>query len=114
MNTTTTNKGQKFAAILEAIKANPNLKLNEIPEVVKAKTGLDVSLPSVYAVSGHMKANKNKKKAAVTEPTPVSVPASPPVLQGLDTLLAVKKFATEVGGIDNLISLANTLKQVAA
>ncbi len=104
----TKKRGLKFAALKTVLKANPDMSPTDVVAKVKSEHNLNVSLASVQRVKQQLKGTlpPSIRDRSGTAPVVASV--------GVDQLLKVKAFAAQVGGVDNLISLAQTLKKVAA
>ena len=107
----TKKRGMKFAALQTVLKDNPGLSPAEVVAKVKSDHNLKVSLASVQRVKQKLAGNlppsiRDRSKTSVAVPVVATIP--------VDDLLKVKAFAAQVGGVDPLIALAQTLKKVAA
>jgi serine/threonine protein kinase len=97
----------KSAAIRDVLKANPKLTAKEVVATL-AKKGLQVKEGLVYFVKGRMKGRKGRRKKARHMVEKVTATGnSDPVA----TILKVKGWANEVGGLKKLKALVDALTE---
>src|SRR5436190_966190 len=95
------------AAIRDVLKANPKLTAKEVVTAL-AKKGLRVKEGLVYFVKGRMKGRKGRRKKAGQMVARVTATGnSDPVA----TILKVKRWAEDVGGIKQLKALVDALSE---
>jgi hypothetical protein len=101
------NEVNKSDEIRQLLKANPKISVKEVVSTLGAK-GIQVSEHLYYYVKGHMKGRKKKaQKMVANVATTTHVSKS----DALATILKVKKFAEEVGGLKTLKALVDALSQ---
>jgi hypothetical protein len=100
----------KSEEIRQALKANPKAKAKEIVTTLDEK-GIKVNTAQVYFIMGTVKGRKGRTKTAQKEVAEVA--AITPSVNGdaLKTILKVKAWAAEVGGMKKLIALAEALSE---
>ena len=95
------------AAIRDVLQDNPKLTAKEVVATL-AKKGLRVKEGLVYFVKGRMKGRKGRRKKAGQMVARVTATGnSDPVA----TILKVKKWAEEVGGIKKMKALVDALSE---
>ena len=95
------------AAIRDVLKENPKLTAKEVVTAL-AKKGLRVKEGLVYFVKGRMKGRKGRRKKAGQMVARVTATGnSDPVA----TILKVKRWAEDVGGIKKLKALVDALSE---
>ena len=104
----------KSAAIRDAFAQNPNIKAAEVIAALAAK-GIKVSSNLVYLVKGKLSGQKKRRRkirkaaaSAVTASGQVGTPGRNDVVK---TILKVKTFAAEVGGLASLKKLVDALSE---
>jgi hypothetical protein len=96
----------KSAAIRDVLKENRKLTAKEVVSVLAAK-GIKVKEGLVYGVKGYMKGRKGRRRKAqqmVAKVTPTTGSAD-----AVKTILKVKAWASEVGGLKKLKELVDAL-----
>lgn len=96
----------KSEVIRQAYRANPKAKAKEIQAALHEQ-GIEVTTGQIYFIKGTMKGGK--KKAKVAAETAAVTPSSNG--DALKTILKVKEWAAEVGGMKKLIALAQALSE---
>jgi hypothetical protein len=95
----------KSEEIRQVLKANPKIKVNEVVAQLKAQ-GITVKEQLVYYVKGRMKGRRGRKKRARQMVAQVSAMGnSDPVA----TILKLRKWAEELGGMKKLKALVDAL-----
>jgi len=98
----------KSEAIREAMKNNPKAAPAEIVEILKGK-GVEVAVGLVYQVK--QQSGKKKKNGKKNRDNQAKGKASSNGKVGFGAAIAtVRKAASAVGGIDNLLEIATALK----
>jgi len=106
----------KSALVQAFLKGNRKMPAKEVVSALGEK-GVTVTEGLVYFVKGKMKGKssqeKKAQKAAVQEVVTATVSSTPALANGdaLKTILKVKAFAVEVGGMKKLIALAQALSE---
>ncbi|MBM4072203.1 MAG: hypothetical protein FJ271_25245 [Planctomycetes bacterium] len=101
------SEGNTSEEIRQALKANRKAKAKEIQAALKEK-GVEVTTGQIYFIKGTLKGRKKKAKKVAAEiaaitPSPNSDP--------LKTILKVKGWANEVGGMKKLKALVDALSE---
>lgn len=106
-----TKAPSKSAAVRAILKGNGKMTAKDVVSAM-AEKGVTVTEGLVYFVKGKLKGNRSQKKdqniAAQVETATASTPA-PANGDALKTILKVKAFAAEVGGMEKLKALAEAL-----
>jgi len=99
----------KSEEIRQVLNANPKAKAKEVVATLD-ENGIKVNTAQVYFIMGTLKGRKNKaKKVAAEVATITATPSSNG--DALKTILKVKEWAAEVGGMKKLIALAQALSE---
>lgn len=103
-----TDGPSKSDSIRDVLKANPKMGAKEVVSTLAGK-GVDVSENMVYYVKGRMKGRKGRRKKArqILEKVAVTTGNDDPV----KTILKVKGWANEVGGLKKLKALVDALSE---
>ena len=101
-----TNGPSKSAVIRDFLKTNRKMTAKEVVSAL-AEKGIQVTEGLVYAVKGYMKGKKGRRKKArqVVE----KVVATTGNGDAVKTILKVKGWANEVGGLKKLKALVDAL-----
>jgi len=104
----------KSAAVRAVLKGNRKMTAKDVVSAL-AEKGTSVTEGLVYFVKGKMKGKSSQKKKAQKEVAEVvkAIVSTPPSANddALKTILMVKDFAAEVGGMKKLIALAQALSE---
>ena len=104
----------KSALVQAFLKGNRKMPAKDVVSAM-AEKGVTVTEGLVYFVKGKMKGKRSqKKKAQKAAAEVVTATVSTPALangDALKTILKVKDFAAEVGGMKKLIALAQALSE---
>ncbi len=104
------NGVNKSEEIRQMLRANPNVGAKEVRDTLGAK-GLKVSDNLFYFVKGNMlgkQARKNKAKKMVTK---VAESTGTGSADALSTILKIKSWANQVGGLKKLKALVDALSE---
>jgi hypothetical protein len=101
-------KPTKSAAIREYQAQNPSAGPTEVSVALK-KRGIDVSPAHVSSVSS---TSKKRKKRRARRGAPPSNGRSSGAVVNFDHLMAARKFAAQVGGVDSAADLVQALKKL--
>jgi len=97
----------KSEEIRQLLRANPKMPAKDIMETL-ARRGIDVTDALVYFVKGRMKGRQGRRKKARQMVANVAATGnSDPVA----TILKVKHWANEVGGLKKLKALVDALSE---
>src|SRR5262245_43097002 len=97
----------KSEEIRQLLQANPNMPAKEVVESLASK-GIKVAHTLVYFVKGKMKGRRGRRKKAHRMMANVAATGnSDPVT----TILKVKRWANEVGGMKKLKALVDALSE---
>jgi hypothetical protein len=102
------NGPSKSAAIRDVLMANGKLTAKEVVSILAAK-GIKVREGLVYGVKGYMKGRKGRRRKAqqmVARVTPTTGSAD-----AVKTILKIKSWASEVGGLRRLKALVDALSE---
>ena len=101
----------KSAAIHAILKGNRKMKTKDVLSAL-AEKGISVSEKMVYYVKGKMKGQRGRKKQMVAQVATAiaSTPASTNV-DPVKTILKVKGWAAEIGGMKKLKALVEALSE---
>jgi hypothetical protein len=103
----TKNAVNRSEEIRKILRANPTMPAKEVVSTLAAQ-GIKVNDPLVYFVKGRMKAQRGRRKKAQQMVAKVAATGySDPVT----TILKVKGWANEVGGMKKLKALVDALSQ---
>jgi hypothetical protein len=100
----------KSQAIRDLLKANPKIKASEAVAALGEK-GVKVTGSLYYIVKGKALGRKSRRKKRETKAVGVVESASMSHSDALATILKVKKFAAEVGGLRTLQKLVDALNE---
>jgi hypothetical protein len=104
----------KSALVQAFLKGNRKMPAKEVVSAM-AENGVIVTEGLVYFVKGKMKGKRSQKQQAQKEVAQVvkATSATPATANGdaLKTILMVKDFAAQVGGLKKLIALAQALSE---
>lgn len=101
------NGPNKSESIRELLRANPEMPAKAVVETLAGK-GINVTDTLVYFVKGKMSGRKSRrKKAHQMVANVVATGNTDPVA----TILKVKRWATEVGGLRKLKALVDALSE---
>ena len=105
----------KSALVQAFLKGNRKMPAKDVVSAM-AEKGVTVTEGLVYFVKGKMKGKRSQKKKAqkaAVEVVTATVSSTPALANGdaLKTILKVKAFAAEVGGMKQLIALAQALSE---
>src|SRR5579864_7510920 len=98
----------KSAAIRDVLTANRKLTAKEVVSTL-AEKGIQVNEGLVYAVKGYLKGRKGRRRKAqqmVARVTPTTGSAD-----AVKTILKIKSWANEVGGLRKLKELLDALSE---
>jgi hypothetical protein len=99
------NDVNKSEEIRQLLRTNPKMPVKEVVSALAGK-GIKVNDALVYFVKGHMKGRKGRRKKARRRVEKVAATGnSDPVA----TILKVKRWAVEVGGLRKLKALVDAL-----
>lgn len=98
------NGPSKSAAIRDVLKANGKLTAKEVVSIL-AEKGIKVKEGLVYKVKGYMKGRKGRKEIVAT------VAATTNNGDAVKTILKLKSWASEVGGLKKLKELVDALSE---
>jgi|SRR6516165_12579954 hypothetical protein len=102
------NGPSKSAAIRDVLKANRKMMAKDVVSTL-AERGIKVKEGLVYAVKGYMKGRKGRRRKAqqmVARVTPTTGSAD-----AVKTILKIKSWASEVGGLRRLKELVDALSE---
>jgi hypothetical protein len=102
------NGPSKSAAIRDVLMANGKLTAKEVVSILAAK-GIKVKEGLVYAVKGYMRGRKGRRKKAQQMVAKVAVTTGDG--DAVKTILKIKGWANEVGGLKRLKSLVDALAE---
>ena len=108
-----TSDVNKSEEVRQLLKANPALTAKEVVAAL-AEKGIKISNALFYFTKGQMKGRKaRKKKEQNTVATAAKVAEATLVVKGdaLSTILKVKAWAKEVGGMKTLKALVEALSE---
>jgi hypothetical protein len=101
----------KSSAIHDVLKGNRHLTANEVVSAL-AEKGISVTDGLVYFVKGQMKGRRKKVKQMVAQVAATTSTATPTSnADAVKTILKVKGWASEVGGMKKLKSLVDALSE---
>jgi hypothetical protein len=95
-------RGEKSQAVRDYLSANKKAKGSEVVAAL-AEKGIKVSLPMVYNLKARNRMGKRRRKAQA---------AGQEVKVSLTHLVAAKKLADEVGGIDQALAAVQALAKL--
>lgn len=110
-NSATNAKGDapsKSSAIRTVLKETPKMTAGEVVSTLAAK-GISVTDSLVYFVKGKMKGQRARKKKAGQVVAQVVTATAPAAGDTVKTILNVKNWAAEVGGMKKLKALVEAL-----
>lgn len=116
-NTTATVKVNKSKLIIAAFKTHGlETPANDIIDAIKQNDGVDVTVSLVNNIRHKVRAKRKDRAEKIRKTKRAKATTAPvqPVTTDLSKLLAVKKFAAEVGGVEALKGLIATLEQFQA
>ena len=99
------NKSEEIRKLLQA---NPGIKSKEAVANL-AERGIEISAGLFYLVKGHVKGRKSRRRRAQKAVEGVSELTHLSRSNAVSTILKVKAWAKEVGGMKNLKALAEAL-----
>jgi hypothetical protein len=102
-----TNGESKSDEIRKLIKANPKMPVKDIMSTLAGR-GIDVTDTLVYFVRGKMRGRRGRRKQARQM---VAAVASTGNSDPVATVLKVKRWAEEVGGLKKLKALVDVLSE---
>lgn len=97
----------KSAAIRDVLKANRKLTAKEVVAELSAK-GVKVNEGLVYAVKGYLKGRKGRRRKAQRMVSRVAATGN---TDPVKTILKVKGWASEIGGLKKLKELVDALTE---
>jgi arginine repressor len=100
----------KSEEIRQMLNANQKVTAKEVKDALAAK-GIKVSDKLYYLVKGKMLGKQARKKKAHKTAAKVAVSTGLGSADALSTILKVKKWAGEVGGLKNLKALVEALSE---
>jgi hypothetical protein len=100
----------KSQAIRDLLKANPKIKASEAVAALGEK-GVKVTGSLYYIVKGKALGRKSRRKKRETKAVGVVESTTVSHSDALATILKVKKFAAEVGGLRTLQKLVDALNE---
>ena len=102
----------KSAAIHAILKGNRQMKTKDVLSAL-AEKGISVSEKMVYYVKGKMKGQRGRKKQMVAQVAAIAVATAPTSanVDAVKTILTVKGWANEVGGLKKLKALVDALNE---
>jgi hypothetical protein len=102
----------KSEEIRQALRADPKGKAKDIQAALQEK-GIEVTTGQIYFIKGTLKGRKGRKMKAQKVAAEVATITATPSSNGdpLKTILKVKGWAAEVGGLKKLIALAQALSE---
>jgi hypothetical protein len=104
------NGVNKSEEIRQMLKANPKVGAKEVCSALGAR-GIKVSEKLYYLVKGNMLGKQSRKKRARAMVTRLATSTGTSTADALSTILKVKKWANEVGGLKNLKALVDALSE---
>jgi hypothetical protein len=100
----------KSEEVRKLLKANPAVKANEVVSTLAGK-GITIKPNLYYFVKGQMKGRKGGKKKAQRIVAQVAESTQVSRSDALSTILKVKSWANEVGGMKSLKALVEALSE---
>ena len=98
----------KSEEVRQLLKANPEMPVKEIVETMAGR-GRTVTPNLVYFIKGRMSGRKARKKKAQKMVAQVATATTSTNSDALKTILKVKSWADEVGGMKKLKALVEAL-----
>ncbi len=107
-----TSDVNKSEEVRQLLKANPALTAKEVVAAL-AEKGIKISNALFYFTKGQMKGRKARKKKEQNTAAAAKVAEATLVIKGdaLSTILKVKAWAKEVGGMKTLKALVEALSE---
>lgn len=102
------NEVNRSEEIRKLLKANPTIGPKEVTAEL-AKKGIEVSSGLYYFVKGQIKGRKARKTRAQNTVTKVAESTQATRTDAVSTILKVKAWSKEVGGMKNLKALVEAL-----
>ena len=100
----------KSEEIRQMLKANPKVGAKEVKDALAAK-GIKISDKLYYLVKGKMLGRQSRKKNARKMVAKFAASTGTGNADALSTILKVKKWASEVGGLKHLKALVDALSE---
>ena len=97
----------KSDEIRQLLRSNPKMPVRDIVSTL-ANRGISVTDNLVYLVKGHMKGKKGRRKKARQMVANVTATGNP---DPITTILKVKRWAEELGGMKKLKALVDALSE---
>ncbi len=101
----------KAEAIRAVLKGNREMKARAVVDILAAK-GIEVTPNQVYFIKGEMKGKKKKAQKVVAQvATAIASPPAQTDANAVRTILTVKGWAAEIGGMKKLKALVDALSE---
>ena len=100
----------KSEEVRKLLKANPEVSANEVVTALGEK-GIKVTSSLYYFVKGKIKGRKSRRRKAQKVVAQVAIVTASANGDAVKTIMMVKGWATEVGGMKKLRSLVEALSE---